>query len=211
MSSLLGFLFVYLMIRSFAIRSEKRKQQKVAREKYKKHMEKNQKKMQNANKNKNNKKKKIEIEFDKLDEKTKANVKKILDSNNITNDVKKILDSSNLTQADVNKIKKDFKNTYKDIVRGSAIYLDRNRPMRRGENSMEGVSLESTSGNMARSREKDDVFDKFFTRQMQELRDGNDDTIVIGEKQLIDEKITQDDLMRGVVFQEILSKPVSLR
>lgn len=208
MSSLLGFLFVYLLIRSFAIRSENRKQQKVAREKYKKHMEKNQKKM-NASKNKNNKKKKIEIEFDKLDDKTKANVKKILDSNNITNDVKKILDSSNLTQADVNKIKRDFKNTYKDIVRNSAIYLDRNRSMRRGENSMEGLSLESTSGNMMLSRGGDDVFENVHDNQIKDFR--GDDGIVIGEKKLIAENITEEDLMRGVVFQEILSKPVSLR
>ena len=86
--------------------------------------------------------------------------------------------------------KKLIENTPEPLVSS-----DKNLKMRSGEDSLEGKSLESFSKSECLMADKN-----LQTKKPIEL----------GEKKL-ENNITNDDLIKGVIFSEILSKPVSLR
>lgn len=86
--------------------------------------------------------------------------------------------------------KKLIENTPEPLVSS-----DKNLKMRSGEDSLEGKSLESFSKSECLMADKN-----LQTKK----------TIELGEKKL-ENNITNDDLIKGVIFSEILSKPVSLR
>lgn len=94
----------------------------------------------------------------------------------------------------------------------SKVSSDKNIKMQGANASMEGRSLEGISLN------KNDAADVCLINDNKKIKDKkthkkNPDpkAIVPGEKGLDLEDITNDDLVRGIVFSEILNKPVSMR
>lgn len=88
--------------------------------------------------------------------------------------------------------------TRKKLIENSPeplVSSDKNLKMRSGEDSLEGMSLENFSKSECLMADKN-----LQTKKPIEL----------GEKKL-ENNITNDDLIKGVIFSEILSKPVSLR
>ena len=89
---------------------------------------------------------------------------------------------------------------------------DKNIKMRGAGDSMEGRSLEGISLNQ---NEAADVClieeNKKSRRKKTHKKNPNPKAIVPGEKGLDLEDITNDDLVKGIIFSEILNKPVSMR
>ena len=116
---------------------------------------------------------------------------------------KKLQDEFEKSMNEQNEIKnakktKQKQKTRKKLIENSPeplVSSDKNLKMRSGEDSLEGMSLENFSKSECLMADKN-----LQTKKPIEL----------GEKKL-ENNITNDDLIKGVIFSEILSKPVSLR
>ena len=120
--------------------------------------------------------------------------------------MEKIDDVSGLKKEKLVEIKKsEAKNSPK-------VSSDKNIKMRGAGDSMEGRSLEGISLNQ---NEAADVClieeNKKSRRKKTHKKNPNPKAIVPGEKGLDLENITNDDLVKGIIFSEILNKPVSMR
>ncbi len=116
---------------------------------------------------------------------------------------KKLQDEFEKSMNEQNEIKnakktKQNQKTRKKLIENTPeplVSSDKNLKMRSGEDSLEGMSLENFSKSECLMADKN-----LQTKKPIEL----------GEKKL-ENNITNDDLIKGVIFSEILSKPVSLR
>lgn len=93
----------------------------------------------------------------------------------------------------------------------SKVSSDKNIKMQGATGSMEGKSLEGISLNQNDSADVCLVKENKKTHKKTKKKKADPKAIVPGEKGLDLEDITNEDLVRGVIFSEILDKPVSMR
>ena len=120
--------------------------------------------------------------------------------------MEKIDDVSGLKKEKLAEIKKS------QAKEKTKVSSDRNIKMQGATGSMEGRSLEGISLNQT------DAADVCFIEYNKKIKSKNTHkknpdpkAIVPGEKGLDLENITNDDLVKGIIFSEILNKPVSMR
>ena len=116
---------------------------------------------------------------------------------------------------DVSGLKEDLKSKeLQKLARNNAPELssDKNIKMRGAGGSMEGKSLEGISLNQNDATDVCLVKDnKKIKSKKTHKKKSDPKAIVPGEKDLNLEDITNEDLVRGIIFSEILDKPVSMR
>lgn len=128
-------------------------------------------------------------------------------------EIQKAVDGDKQEKTDMKELKSRLKAKHKDKIKNSVVSSDKNIKMRHGENSLEGVSLETNNPKDVCLTDEKELFDRVYTKQIEEFEREREEkrAIVLGEKNLEVDNISTDDLKRGIIFQEILSKPVSLR